>query len=114
MADLSQMHGVTRTVVRNLTGQDLFLSWFPSTNLDSWGIVLGAREQIRFNGNLYEALLSSPVRRAQLRADIQSGRVAVQACGDAPDSYDVVQAIGVRIDCDVMVFDSSSSAWLPT
>jgi hypothetical protein len=114
MAELEPSHGVTRTVVRNLTGQDLFLPWYPSAQLDSWGTTLPGRQQVRFNGNLLEAVLGHPVKLAQLQADISSGRVAVRVCGDPPENYDVVEPLGVRIPCDVMQFDSSSSAWMPT
>ena len=114
MANLSQSHGVVRTVVRNLSGQDLFLAWYPSENLDSWGLVLPGRQQVRFNGNLLEALLGYPKKRARLSMDLRSGRVAVRVCGTPPDSYDVVIPLSVPIDCNVMLFESSSSVWLPT
>lgn len=114
MADLSQSHGVTHTVVRNLTGQDLFLAWYPSENLDSWGHTLPGYHQLRFNGNLLEALLGYPRKRVQLQTDLNSGRVAVRVCGSVPDNYDVVLPLSVQIDCNVMLFESSSSVWLPT
>lgn len=114
MADLSQSHGVASTVVRNLTGQDIFLAWYPSSNMDSWGLMLPGYQQIRFNGNLLEALLGYPKKRFQLQQDLTSGRIGLRVCGYLSTNYDIVVPLSVPIDCNVVLFDLSSSAWLPT
>lgn len=108
MTDLSRSFGVDYSIVQNLTSKRHFLSWFPANS--GMGRWIEPNEQIRFSGNIFEAVVGVPRYKASLQADTTSGKIAVTVCGASPSKYDVVETQPVYINCRVLVWDSSSSA----
>lgn len=113
MPDLTHNHGVSYTVVRNLTNVELFVPWFPTAN--GFGVTLAANTTVKVAGNLFEAMLGYPGFTAQLLADVTAGKVAVSVCGDDTLSYAPVSAQAVTPatwSCLDWEYDSSSSTWV--
>jgi len=107
MTNLSRSFGVDYSIVQNLTGKRRFLSWFPANSGE--GRWIEAREQIRFSGNIFEVVSGVPKQKAALNLDIINGDISIATCGASPDKYDVVETQSVFINCNVPVWDSSSS-----
>lgn len=113
MPNLSRNHGVSYTVVRNLTNREFFAPWFPAHN--GFGVTLAANTTVKFKGNLFEAMLGYPGFTAQLLADVKSGAVAITVCGDDVLTYAPVQQQAITPgdwSCLDWEYDSSSSAWV--
>ena len=110
MSDLSRSFGVDFTVVRNLTGEAKFLSWYPAAN--GQGVWLAARASVRFGGNLLEAVVGRPAQEAAMNADAANGIVSISVCGDPDLTYSVTVEQAVIAGCNQFEYESSSSAWI--
>jgi hypothetical protein len=114
--DISPSFGVTRTIIKNLTGTRLFLAWWPEKHGE--GRSMAPHEKIRFNGNLFEALHAWPSLKNAMEADVRAGKVAVAYCGaeTSADPYPVVKSQPVpgfaQYGCIDWEYDSSSSMWV--
>lgn len=102
--------GVQYTVVRNLTGVDLWLSWYPTGR--GFGITLARGSRLRFSGNLLESVLGLPEHAAAMRDDIALGRIVVETCGDPLVDYELPVSVSTGpLSCGDLAYDSSSSLW---
>lgn len=110
MTDLSRSHGVDFTVVKNLTGESIVVSWFPGAN--GWGRIFGPNERVRFSGNLFEAVAGIPAYHDQMLSDVRTGKVSIAACGVSFDKYEVLNEQAVTLGCREWSYESSSSAWI--
>ncbi len=114
--DTTSSFGVTKTIVKNLTGDAIFASWWPEKHGE--GRVLQPYEKVQFNGNLFEALYAWPKLKVAMEADVQAGKVAISRCGAVKtvEPYPVVVTQPHpefhQFGCIDWEYDSSSSAWI--
>lgn len=118
--DLEQTFGVTRTIVKNLTGASYRLRWWPERYGE--GRSIAAHERIVIEANLFEEIYAKPHLLAALQEDTTSGRIAISACGTPPEDADGDNLYAVLDDqtqpgwqthgCTDWEWNSSSSAWI--
>lgn len=107
-----QIHGVQYTVVKNLTSDRVFLSWFPSAyGAGRW---IEAHERLQFAGNAVEEVIGRPALQAALQRDMANGRLAITVCGEDPAAYEVIDSQSIvgyaQAGCREAVYGSSSSS----
>lgn len=106
-----EIHGVSYTVVKNLTSERIFLPWFPSAYGD--GRWIEAYERLQFAGNIVEEVAGRPSFASALQRDMTSGKLAITVCGDDPAAYEVIDSQSIRgyklAGCQEEASGSSSS-----